>query len=304
MSWHSDNCHFGHMRCVEERKEGLLSKFVVKCFSCGHRQSILSSRKTEPIDVNEAAVLGITSIGLGSYHLNEFCANMEIPGMSDFMYSRRDKIQQNDWWELAKSESLVALHEETRLAKINGDVDSAGNALIVVVCDGSWPKRSYTTNFTSLSGCAVIIGVRTNKVIYFDVKNKYCHICKMAQSKNNDVREHKCNANYTGPSSSMETSIVIEGFKACEKLGLRFKEYVADGDSSTYKNICELQIYQNPQMDVEKDDCCNHLYRNYRKAFDGLGKATKKFKPDARKHITKKKGTSSSSCNLVFTTFL
>lgn len=279
------------MECTDEIKNGMSSIFEFQCTVCGYKENISSSDKTDPVDVNNATILGITSVGLGSYHLNEFCANVNIPCMSDYMYSRRDKIQQKDWWQLAKDEALAALNEEIRLAKLNGDVDSAGNALIVVVCDGSWPKRSYSTNFTSLSGCAVIIGVRTNKVIYFDVKNKYCHVCKIAESKNETPKEgHKCNKNYVGPASSMETSIVVEGFQACEQFGLRFKEYVADGDSSTYKTICDSKIYQNPEMEVEKDECCNHLYRNYRKAFDRLGKATKKFKPDARKFITKRKG--------------
>lgn len=282
------------MECVNEKKKGLFSIFEFKCTTCGYEQSVLSTHDTAVIDVNNAAVLGITSVGLGCYHLAEFCANMELPCLSEYMYSRRDKNQQTDWMQLARAEALAALKEEIRLAILNGDVDSAGNALIVVVCDGSWPKRSYSTNFTSLSGCAVIIGVRTNKVIYFDVKDKYCHVCTIAKSKNEEPKEHICNTNYVGPASSMETTIVVEGFQACEKLGLRFKEYVADGDSSTYKAICDSKIYQNPEMEVEKDDCCNHLYRNYRKAFDNLKKATKKFHRDAREYITKKRGNNIS----------
>lgn len=40
----------------------------------------------------------------------------------------------------------------------------SGNAHIVVICDGGWGKRSYGKKFNSLSGCAVLIGVRTKKV--------------------------------------------------------------------------------------------------------------------------------------------
>ncbi|KAG4076831.1 hypothetical protein HA402_004433 [Bradysia odoriphaga] len=288
MDQHSDTCRFADMECVNENKKGLLSIFEFKCSTCGYQQEIASNKTMEAIDVNEAAVLGVTSIGLGSYHLNEFCSHMQIPCMSQFIYSRRDKNLQTDWWELAQKEALSALHEEIRLAILNGDVDSAGNALILIVCDGSWPKRSYTSNFTSLSGCAVIIGVRTDKVIYFDVKNKYCHVCKIAQSNKKEPREHECNTNYVGPASSMETTIVLEGFEACEKHGLRFKEYIADGDSSTYKAICDRKIYQNPEMDVEKKDCCNHNCRNFRRAMEALSKATKRFKQGARKFVTKK----------------
>lgn len=280
------------MECINESKNGLFSTFDFKCSGCDYHQSVLSSDKNKPVDVNNAAVLGITSVGLGSYHLNEICTNLELPCLSEYMYTVRDKKQQKDWWQIAQTEALAALHEEIRLAKLNGDVDSAGNALIVIVCDGSWPKRSYRTNFSSLSGCAVIIGLRTNKVIYFDVKNKYCHVCKIAQSKKEEPKEHECNANYVGPASSMETKIIVEGFYACEKLGLRFKEYIADGDSSTFKAISDAKIYQNPEMDVDKDDCCNHLYRNYRTAYKGLAKGNKKLSDAAREVITAKKGNS------------
>lgn len=261
-----------------------------QCGVCGAKKDVWSNKTTIPVDVNDAAVLGITAIGLGSYHLNELCSNLEIPCMSNYMYDKTQKKQQKDWWELAKKEASYALMEEMRLAKLDGKVDEKGNALITVVVDGSWPKRSYNRNFTSLSGCAVVIGMRTNKVIYFDVKDKYCHICKIAQSKKVEPRVHECNTNYRGPSSSMETTIVVEGFQYCERLGARFNEFVADGDSSTFKTITDMKIYQDPEVEVEKDECCNHLYRNFRKAFEALKKATRKFSKDAREIITKKTG--------------
>lgn len=286
---HSDTCH-EDMICTNEIKTGLLSTFEFKCTVCGHFQTIFPHNSMDSVDLNNAAVLGITSVGLGAYHLEEICTNLEIPCIGNYLYDSTQKKQQTDWSQLAKESAMLALEEEKRLAVLNGEVDSNGNALIVIVCDGSWPKRSYTTNFTSLSGCAVLIGVRTNKVVYFDVKDKYCHVCKIAESKGIEPRVHECNKNYVGPSSSMETAIIIEGFQACEKLGVRFKEYIADGDASTYKNICDLKIYQNPEMPVEKDDCCNHSYRNYRKGFGGLAKKTKNSKTTSHKLITKKRG--------------
>lgn len=281
-----------------EVKKGLNSLFEFECGVCGHKKSVWSCEDAVPVNVTEAAVMGIASVGLGAYHLNEFCSNMEIPCISDYMYDKTQKKQQKDWWELSKKEVNDALMEEIRLAQQDGKVDANGNALITVVADGSWPKRSYNKNFSSLSGCAVIIGMRTNKVIYYDVKDKYCHICKIAQSNGKEPREHNCNTNYTGPSSSMETTIIVEGFQYCETLGARFNEFVADGDSSTFKRISDMKIYQNPEVPVEKDECCNHLYRNFRKAFEALEKATKRFSVEARKHITKKKGKFSRNSSL------
>lgn len=271
------------------------SVFEFQCSDSGVKANVWSSESMVPVTVNQAAVLGITSVGLGNYQLNEFCKNLDIPCMSDYMYDKIQKEQQKDWWGLAKKHASDALEEEIKLAVDEGKVDSGGNALITVVVDGSWPKRSYSKNFSSLSGCAVIIGMRTNKVLYFDVKDKYCHICKIAQSKNVQPRDHQCNTNYKGPSSSMETTIIVEGFQYCETVGARFNEFVADGDSSTFKNVSEMKIYQNPEVPVEKDECCNRLYRNFRNAFERLGNATKKYSPEARKQITKKKGNFSNN---------
>lgn len=91
-----------------------------------------------------------------------------------------------------------------------------------VIIDGGWGKRSYGKAFNSLSGCAVIIGARTKKIIFFGVRNKYCHTCKIAESKCSPPNFHICNKNYNEPSSGMEADIILEGFKSCELQGARF----------------------------------------------------------------------------------
>lgn len=168
------------------------------------------------MSVNKAATLGFTSIGSGFYHLEEVLANLDIPCMSSSTFDTENKTVQQDWNKLAKHHSELALKEEIRMAIDRGEVDSAGNALICVICDGSWGKRSYGKGFSSLSGCAAIIGSHTKKVLYYDTKNKYCNTCARSYAKNNPPNNHPCNINYTGPSSGMETEIIVEGFKYCE----------------------------------------------------------------------------------------
>ncbi|KAG4072233.1 hypothetical protein HA402_005955 [Bradysia odoriphaga] len=167
------------------------------------------------------------------------------------------------------------LQEEIRLAIAAGEVDSAGNALIIVEFDGSWGKRFNGKSYSSLSGCAAIIGLRTNKILYSDVKSKYCHVCKMAQSRNAPPNQHDCNKNYDGPSSGMETQIIVEGFIHCASKGARFTKYVGDGDSSTYKALRDLHLYKDPELEIEKFECVNHLFRNFWKKFDDLLESTK-----------------------------
>lgn len=271
------------MTFTKEVKRALISTFNFQCNFCKNISQIRScSKKEKSANINEAAVVGIVSVGLGHYQLQEFFAHLDVPCMSYQTYHKLDTKLQADWWKLAKKFEAVSLNEEIRLAKEDNEIDSAGNALIMVEFDGSWEKRSYRNNFSSLSGCAAIIGTRTNKIIYSDVKNKYCHTCKIAQSKNTPPNQHTCNKNYDGPSSGMETAIIVEGFKFCAEKGARFNKFIGDGDSSTYKALRDLRLYQNPEMAIEKFDCVNHIHRNFANKFTVLLGNTK-FKNKGRK---------------------
>lgn len=278
------------MTFTKETKRGLISKFIFTCSSCCRKKPIDSCplNKNQQNN-NEAAVLGIVSVGLGYYHLQEFLSHFNVPCMSHQTFHNIEKLLQADWWELAKKLEAEALDEEIRLAKENNEVDSAGNALITVKVDGSWHTRAYNSNFTSLAGCAAIIGIRTNKILYCDVKNKYCHTCKIAQSHNSPPNLHECNANYTGPSTGMENAIIVEGFTYCAEKGARFHKFIGDGDSSTYKTLRDLRLYQNPIVYIDKYDCINHLDKNFVKKFTALETKTK-FKLSSRKLINRRIG--------------
>jgi len=295
---HSITC--GLMELVKEIRLGLRSILKYHCNECGVWYSVetcandgsrmsMNDNNNEWMRVNEAATLGITVTGSGFYHLEEFCANVDIPCMSQKTFTKENKKLQTLWWNLAKQEASKALEEEIALAKSIDSVDSNGNALIPGEVDGSWSKRSYGKGFSSLSGLASIIGTRTKKVLHFDVKNKYCHTCKLSYAIMCPPNKHDCNINYEGPSTGMESTILVEGFEACEKLGARFHQYVGDGDSSTFKELREAGIYKDPEIDIEKLECENHLYRNARSKIDDLSEATQ-YKTAIRKLLPKSLG--------------
>lgn len=269
-------CKKGELALRGEIKKGLMSIFKFQCTHCKIKRRVETCPKNAgAANVNEAAVSGIVSIGLGYYHLQEFLAHLNVNCMNYSTYHELDHKFQKKIWELAKIFEEESLMREIRLAKESGQVDTAGNALIDVEFDGSWAKRSYRKNFSSLSGCAAIIGIRTKKILYSGVKNKYCHTCRLAQKNIMPVRKHECNRNYDGPSSGMETQIVVEGFQHCAAKGARFTKYTGDGDASTYKALQDLRLYKDPDLDIEKLECVNHLFRNFYKKFDDLLVCTK-----------------------------
>lgn len=57
-----------------------------------------------------------------------------------------------------------AAEEEIALAIANGDVGKDKIPHIMVTVDGAWAKRSYRTNYNSMSGVAAIVGYRTKKI--------------------------------------------------------------------------------------------------------------------------------------------
>lgn len=132
------------MALIGETKKGLNSIFKFQCNKCGTLRRLESCPANEnSMSINEEAVLGINLIGSGFYHLAEFLSNVNVPCMGGTLYDSISKLQQSDWVKLAKESSLNALYEEIELAKASGDVDEKGYALIAVIADGGWGKRSY-----------------------------------------------------------------------------------------------------------------------------------------------------------------
>lgn len=197
------NCEYGILTYSKEIRKGSQSSFIFLSGDCGETVRLNSSPSYDDTkNINVSAIFGITAIGLGHYHLQEFLAHLDVPSMSYVTYHKyeEDKIQR-EYFNLSKQLEAEALNEEIKLAIQLKDVDSAGNALIPVEFDGSWEKRAYTGNFSSLAGCAAIIGLRTKKILYSAVKKKYCHICKLV---NLAVLHHE---NTTARKTSMDLQV-------------------------------------------------------------------------------------------------
>lgn len=118
-------------------------------------------------------------------------------------------------------------------------------------------KRSYRTGrYDSLSGIGVICGAETGTVLHIGVRNKYCAVCTKAEKLGKEAQNHKCYKNWGRDcnSTSMKVDAIAEGFKSSvQKRGLIYSTFIADGDSSVYKKIKEMNPYSNEI--VEKIEC-------------------------------------------------
>ncbi|CAD6244604.1 GSCOCG00013413001-RA-CDS, partial [Cotesia congregata] len=139
---------------------------------------------------------------------------------------------------------------------------------ITVIVDGAWSKRSYKNGrYDALSGFATIIGLRTGRVLYCGMRNKYCSFCASSLKRGLEKPpDHLCFKNYArnDPSTRMEADIIVEGFtKSINSHGLIYKSFIGDGDSSVHQSIVNNDPYKEYGIGVEKIECKNHLFRNF-----------------------------------------
>lgn len=147
------------MELLYERRFGLRSNFTFSCKMCKIVR-IIESEEERPksyMPINEAALSGSISIGIGHSQLEEICATMDISSMTSNTFIRNHNIIGKKIHEIAENVMKIAGEEERKLAIENGDIDSDGIPMCTVVADGQWGKRSYKTKYDALSGAVSII---------------------------------------------------------------------------------------------------------------------------------------------------
>ena len=146
---------------------GLFSISMALCQGCKKQFPLNNSNIQENgvYDINLRAVWGTVSSGGGCSNLNEMLGTMNMPPISEAMFtSLEEKI--GLWWhEVIKQEMAKAGAEERRIAIEKGNYHE-GVPAISVVCDGGWSKRTHKHTYNAFGGVAVIFCLETNKLLY------------------------------------------------------------------------------------------------------------------------------------------
>ena len=201
-----------------------------------------------------------------------------------------EKAIGHEWWDALEENMKEAAEEEKRNA-IEQDSLHEGVPAISVIVNGGWSKRSHKHSYNAKSGAGIIIGAHTGKRLHIGVRNKYCSVCAHSLKHNTEPQKHDCYKNWDGPSSSMETDILVQGFKEAEtKDGLRYTTFTGDADSSVHANL----VTQVPGWGhvIRKVECANHAVKCYRGALERLVmekphyKGRGKLTVAMRKHLT------------------
>ncbi|XP_011343323.1 uncharacterized protein LOC105282795 isoform X2 [Ooceraea biroi] len=248
----------GKVKFEECGDRGVGFKLVVKCI-CGRTEINSGPLINTGYEINRRLVLVMRMLGLGREGVNIFCGLMDI------------------------GQGLASTVDEEKSSN-----ESHGQPAtdFGVSGDGTWKKRG----FSSLFGVAVLIGNFTGKIVDMVVKSKYCHECAIWNNKRDSeefahwLEEHEanCQTNHDGSAGKMEVDGMKEMFgTSVEKYGVRYVNYIGDGDSKTFKSILDLNPYGD-DCTVIKSECVGHVekrigtrLRNIKKEkLGGRGKLT------------------------------
>ena len=255
-------------------KQGFASLLYIHC-TCGYKKEFRTSRTyscKQSFDVNTRLIYSMRSIGQGYASIEKFTTLMNMPKpMTQNSFNKSVK-------SILKATSTVA--EET-MKEAADELKNDSEETVVdvsVSADGSWQRRGYS----SLNGTYTTISLKTGKVLDCEVMSRHCKACKLKENLKKTDRisydkwyekhQNKCTMNHQGSAGAMEVSGATRIFgRSIEKRGLRYTEYLGDGDSKGYDNV--VDIY--PGKTVTKLECVGHVQKRVGSRLRNLKKVTK-----------------------------
>ncbi|CAD6219635.1 GSCOCG00011666001-RA-CDS [Cotesia congregata] len=185
--------------------------------------------------------------GIGLCGAERFCAFMDLPRpMFQSFYDRVVEQIRNTARICCDLVMKKAVKEEVQETSNRSDFGSSFG--ISVSGDGSWKKRG----FKSLFGISSLIGYFTGKIVDVIVKSNFCKLCAQMEPKKGTIeydffmQDHSldCSKNHETSSSQMESDGIKEMFLRSKTLhSVQYTNYIGDGDTKTYKNICDAKPY-------------------------------------------------------------
>jgi hypothetical protein len=201
-----------------------------------NKQVALGSRGPGAFEVNVRSVIGATDAGVGHTHIQKLCAAMDIPCMTQTVFTRKESQLAQSIGDVANDSCKEALLQEIELSKQAGEcVDDDGLFKLKIGHDMQWTKRGKGHN--ALGGNSTCIGHYTKSVVDYEVLSKTCKKCSYALKLGRPADTHVCPKNHTGSSKSMEAAGAVKMWKRAKDHHVKFDTYIADDDTSTLKEL-------------------------------------------------------------------
>jgi len=240
---------------------GQVSFKLVAQRSCSSRSCNSSPITNRFVEINRRLMFAVRMLGGGLQNLRLFCAILDITSSfsNNIYYTFLDNLHT----------ASKAIFENFQKKAVKEEIEkntAAGNdpLHLTVSGDGSWKKRG----FSSLFDIATLIGKYTNKVLDVVVKSAYCQSCANWKSKKGSIEydawkeshDDVCSANHQGSAGKMEVDAISEMFlRSNELLGVKYENYIGDGDTKTFKMILDINPYDD--LVVKKKECVGHVQK-------------------------------------------
>lgn len=250
-----------NIKFTESGHRGLGFKIILSCM-CGRREINSGPLINTGYEINRRIVFVMRLLGVGREGINIFCGLMDIcHGLGKSTYDKIVQHFHSAAESMFKSVCKKAVKEERKKNVENGRTETH----FKVSGDGSWKKRG----FTSLFGVTSLIAYYSGKVIDLIVKSAYCHSCALKKKTLDDDEfeewykdhENSCSSNHGGSAGKMEVDSIVEMFlRSYEKFGVKYTNYIGDGDSKTFTGILKMNPYGD-DCPVTKNECVGHVQK-------------------------------------------
>lgn len=266
----------GEIKIVEKSVSGLSSTFQISCKICKEnnifRNNKLLGAKSNIPEINRRAVFAMRCIGKSLTDLKTFCSVMCLQNpVSQKSY---DAINRKIC-TAASSTAEISMHN----AVLQESSMTDGSIDITVSGDGTWKTRGHS----SLIGACVVIGANSGKVIDTHVMSSFCKGCESYKGSKSGERfqmwkkNHAkvCKRNHDGSAGKMEVSGMVSIFsRSLEKHGVRYVNYIGDGDTKTFLSLKDKKPYDD--ININKVECVGHVQKR-------MGSRLKKLKMQMQK---------------------
>ena len=246
---------------AESGHRGLGFKIVLSCM-CGRREINSGPLINTGYELNRRIVFVMRLFGVSREGINLFCGLMDISqGLAKSTY---DKIVQHLYSATKSTFDSICEKAVKEEKDKNVEFGRTENHL-KVSGDGSWKKRG----FTSLFGVTTLIAFYSGKVVDLIVKSAYCHSCTLKKRTLDEdqfeewyeTHKESCTSNHDGSAGKMEVDSIVEMFSRSEEnYGVKYTNYIGDGDSKTFNGILKINPY-GVDCPVIKNECVGHVQK-------------------------------------------
>lgn len=264
-------CEFS-LRCeLSSKKQGFFHEIIIRCSSCEWESSIESSGESSTNghkEVNLRMVSFVRSIGKGYSALEKFSLYTNSPRpMTKNCYRRTFNKIHSACKEVAEESMKGAVEEvKTKKREKNSEVDlDEENVDCGVSLDETWQRRGYSSHH----GVVTAISMDNSKCLDAEILSNICKGCQHWDRKKNLDEDrymrwklhHSCKINHIGTAGAMESVGSVRIFGRSEiKKGLRYTEYLGDGDAAAYRKVVNSSPY-GEDVEITKLECVGHVQK-------------------------------------------